>query len=153
MTQVAAADYLKSMKDCSIDYSADGSTWTDMCGYTSSIEPGGGERATGEAYTFCGDTALLGLGKKAPVEYTINVVYTESAAQPYQIIRDAYEDATDTYFRFSPNGGDAGEWMWTSDVGHVTSCPEPGGEASAADPVVIAFTFRTTKFTKSNVAS
>lgn len=153
MAQVAQASVIVSFKDCKLEYSTDGAAYTDMSGYGTTVDVGGGERNSGEAYTFDGDTAILGFGKRAPLEITITLVYTENASHPYQAMRSYFENATDFYLRWSPLGGDAGEWQWTTTLGKLTACPPPMGEAASADPLVAEAVFRCANVAKTNVAS
>lgn len=154
MAQVTQAAILPSMREATIAYGIDGTTFaTDLSGHACSIAPSGGERETGEAYTFTGDTALVGYGKRPPTDYTIRVLYTEVNTDPFQVIRAAYENATACYLRVSPKGGQAGEWLWTSSQGIFSLVPEPAGEANSGDPVAVEATFRCAYWTKTNAAS
>lgn len=153
MPQVSQSAVLVSMKDADVLYSTDGSSFTSFCGYATSVEVGGGERESGEAYTFCGDTALIGLGKRAPIDVTFNIIYTEVNTDPFQVLRAAYENATPHYVRIEPKGGEAGEWLWTSSLGYWTRVNEPAGEANSGDPVAVEATFRAAYFAKTNAAS
>ena len=153
MTQVATADVVRSFYNATIEYSVNGTDWTSMCGYASSIAVSGEERNSGEAYTFCGDTAVIGYGKMTPVEITVAILYTENAAHPFQAVYNAKMNGTDFYLRWAPRGGAAGDWMWTTGAGLITVCPPPAGEASAGDPIAVEFTMRCTTVVKTNVAS
>ena len=153
MAQVAAGDVIRSMRAANVEYSTDGSAFTDFSGYAQSVEASGEERDSGEIYTFSGDTPILGYGKLGACEVTINVVYTEDASHVYQFLRNCLEDCTEMYFRWSPLGGDAGEWQWTTGVGIITACPPPSGEANGADPVAVSVTGRFPSASKANVAS
>jgi hypothetical protein len=137
--------------DALIEISTDGSVWTDISGFAGSVSRGGGQRNTGEAYTADGDTAIVKGGKRQPVDVSVIIVYTEETTPPYDTVRAAYEAGSDMYVRWSPNGGDSGDEQYTTDAGIVTDCPEPVGSVESGDPLVIQFTVRTPKVTKSTV--
>jgi len=141
-----------SFVDCKVETSPDDSVWTDISGFNASVALGGGSRQTGEAYTFDGDTAIIKGGKREPLEITVRVVYTEGASDPFEVVRALYEAGSDFYVRWSPKGGDSSEFLFTSDAGIITNPPYPSGEAGSGDPVMIEFTLKTPKVTKSVVA-
>jgi len=138
-----------SLKDCKVEVSTNGSTWTDISGFATSVEVGGGDRQTAEAYTFDGDTAIVASGKREPVEVTVKVVYTEGTSEPFETVCAAYEAGSDFYVRWSPKGGQAGEFLFTSGKGIIKSLTYPQGEAGSGDPVLVEFTLVTPSITKS----
>lgn len=149
MTQTTAA---VSFRDCEVSISTNGSAWTDISGYANEITPDGGERETDEMYTFDGDTAIITKGKRAPIELKCKFVYTEGVSDPQEVVRAAYEGATDLYLRWSPKGGDTGEFMYTTPAGTVKTAPYPGGEAGSAETTMTEFTLLVPYITKSVVA-
>lgn len=136
----------------SIEISTNGSDWTDISGFANSVGIGGGDREIGEFFTAEGDTPVLGAGKRASLELTVKILYTEGVGDPYATVLSAYENAADLYVRFSPKGGDSGENMFTSDAGFVSNAVYPQGEVQSGDPVPIEFITKTPKLTKSEVA-
>lgn len=141
-----------SFKDCTIEISPDNSNWTDISGFASSINPDGGERATGVKYTFDGDTAILRSAKRGPLTITVNIVYTEGASDPIEVLRAIYEAGSDYYVRWSPKGGDSSEFLYTSDAGVIKFPLYPGGEAESPEVAMVDFILETPKVTKSAVA-
>ena len=141
-----------SFKNVKVEVSTDGTTWTDISGFANSVEIGGGDRQTGEVYTFDGDTAIITTGKREPLEITVKAVYTEGANDPFEVVRAAYEGGTSLYVRWSPKGGTTGDFQFESDAGYVTNAIYPQGEAGSGDPVVVEFTVKTPKVTKGVVA-
>jgi len=139
---------LKSMRDAVIEYSTDNTTWTDISGYSSNVTFAGGDRASGEAYTYEGDTAVVGFGKRAPTETTVSVVYSESGSDIAGLAWNAYINKTPWYLRLTPKGDNAGNNTWTSAAGELTSCLPPMGEASSGDPVMMEFTHRCSGYTE-----
>lgn len=148
MTQLASA---VSLRDCVVEVSTNGTTWTVISGATASVEVSGGDRQTGEVYTFAGDTALLTVGKREPIEVTVKIVYSEGTSEAFEIVRAAYEAGTALFVRWSPRGGLSGQARYTSTEGRVTSFGYPAGEVGAG-PILTEFTVRVTSITRSLIA-
>ena len=125
-----------SPTDMSVGLSTDGTNYTDVSGYANSVEIDGGERVTGNAFTFEGDTAIIKSGKREPLTVTVRGVYTETASEYYDMVVDAYEAGSALYVRWSPGGGDSGDLGFTSQAGIVKNAPYPIGEASTAEPIM-----------------
>ena len=119
-----------------VGVSTDGSSWTDVSGYANSVEISGGERQTGSAHTFDGDTAIIKAGKRDPLTITVRGVYTETATQFYDKVVDAYTAGTSFYVRWSPGGGDSGDLGFTSSSGFIKNNPYPAGSTDDAAPVM-----------------
>ncbi len=138
-----------SSKDYKIESSPDGSAWTDRSGFGLKIDPSGGDRDTGSVKTFDGDKPIQGRGKRNLIMVACEMVYTEGASDFYEIVRAAYEAGSDFYLRWSPKGGQTGEFVHTTDVGVVKNFKYPAGDASNGNPVVVPFGLETTGITKS----
>ena len=149
MTQTTAGI---SFKDAKIESSPDNSNWTDISGFASTFAIDGGERITGIKYTFDGDTAILRSSKRGPLMVTVNIAYTEGAADPTEVIRAIYEAGSDFYLRCSPKGGDSTEFLYTTAAGVVKNPLYPSGDAESGDPVMVDIVLETPKVTKSAVA-
>ena len=141
-----------SFKDCKIETSPDNSNWTDVSGFASTVTMDGGERMTATKGTFDGDTLILRSSKRATITVTVNLVYTEGASDPVEVIRAVYEAGSDFYGRWSPKGGDSSEFLYTSDAGVVKSPLYPGGDGESPDIVMTDFVLETPAITKSAVA-
>jgi len=141
-----------SFVNCKVEFSVNGSSWTDVSGFASTVDVAGGVRATGEAYTFDGLNAIVRRGKAESYEITIESIYTEGAGEAYALTKAAYENGSDLYVRWSPKGGTSGNKMFTSSVGIVTDPPYPKGEAGSGDPVLIVTKIKCTTITESTVA-
>jgi hypothetical protein len=131
-----------------VEVSVNGSSWTDISGFSNSVIPDGGNRKIGEDYTFDGDTALLTPGKREPMDLKVRIIYTEGAADPQEVVRAAYEAASPLYIRWSPKGGNSGNFRYTASSGIVATPPYPGGEASSEKPVITEFTVKSATVTK-----
>lgn len=141
-----------SWRDAEISLSTDGASWTDRSGHNNSVSLSGGDRASGAAYTADGDTAIITRGKRAPITITASFVYTETAAEPYDTINDAYEAGTDLYIRWSAKGGDSGELMHTSSAGIVKSFVTPQGASDSGDPILFDLVLEVASITESTIA-
>lgn len=119
--------------------------WTDISGYGAAVSDSGGERQLGEAYTFDGDTAIIGKGKRQPRDITVRTLYTEGVSDPYAKVLAAYRNGTVLQVRWSPFGGDTNEKRYTTNAtySYVTNCPPPAGEAGSGDPIMFEFTVHT----------
>jgi len=116
----------------------------DISGETMSVAGVEQSRVTGEVYTFDGDTAIVKGGKRQPMDVTFAIVYTEDAAEAYEIIRAVFETAgcdCTLSVRWSPAGGSVGDKQLTM-TGILSNFIYPAGEASAGNPIAAGFTIR-----------
>lgn len=141
-----------TMRITKMEYSPDGSAWTDFSGYFNKIEISGGERELGEFYTADGEMPVIGLGKMSPYECKITALYNESPSGFFETLRARFENVGDVYFRYSPGGGDSGDFMFTSDKGYVQQFQFPQGEVNGGQPIPVMIQFITPRFVKSVVA-
>lgn len=137
--------------DMSLELSANGTTWTDVSGFSTSVEPDGGARKVGETFTLEGDTPIISKGKRESIDLKCKIVYTEGASDAYALVRTAYDNNTPLYARYSPKGGGSGTKIYTSGPGIVTECPYPGGEAESEDLILVEFTIKVATLTESTV--
>jgi len=135
--------------DCLIEIGDDGATWTDISGFANSIEVEGGDRQSGEVHTFDGFTPILTLGKGSLYEITCKIVYTEGATDPTEVIRAAYEGGTEFYIQWTPKGGAAGDFVYTSGAGYILSHTYPSADAGSPDAIGIEFVVTVPNITKS----
>jgi hypothetical protein len=142
-----------SLADALVEISENGSTWTDISGWAASVSPGPSVRKYGLAYTHEGDTAIITTGKREPVDAVVNIVYTEGTGDPFEVVRQAHENNTDLYARWSPQGGSAGDFQFSTGAARVTEYNPPPTEAESGDPVTVNFTVTAPSFTKSVVAT
>jgi len=131
-------------------------TWTDISGESQSI--GGTEqgRMSGEAYTLDGDTALVGGGKREPLELMVVIVYTEADAEAYELAREAFETTGcggDVCLRWSPRGGNAGDEQLTSAEGILVNFIYPPMDASTGGVIMSGFTVKAPSIATTIVAS
>jgi hypothetical protein len=136
------------MKNCKVEISTNGSTWTDVGGFSNTIEVDGGDRETEGTSTFDGDTKIVTAGKRNPLTVKLKVVYTEGVSDPVEVARAAYENATPLYIRWSPKGGTTGNFQYYTDAGFVKNPVLPAGDSSSAEAVLVEINLETPKYTK-----
>lgn len=128
-----------SPKDMVVEISSDGSTWTNISGDATSVEPDGGERQTGNFKTFDGDTSGLVRGKRDPLTAKISILYNEGVSSGWAMVQAAYENNTALYARWAPKGATTGNKRFTTSAGIVKTQPYAGGSADSADPILCEF--------------
>jgi len=148
-----------TFKDCTVSYTTDGSTtWTDCSGFANSIAVSGGERASGEAYTFDGDTAIIGKGKRAPLTVTMVAIYTETGTtDPYVALLPYYLAGTPVGLKWSPKGAtgvSTAEWVYTTLYSNSVfkNLSYPAGAANSADPTTVEMVLLTASIATSTQA-
>lgn len=141
-----------TFEDCTVEISTNGSSWTNISGWANSVSLSGGERQTGETYTFDGEFAIVRRGKAQPFDVQINVVYTEPGGDPFDTIESAFSNGTDLYCRWAPKGYVSTNNLFTTGVGIVTANPFPTGESGNGEPVVFQLNLKCGTITKSVIA-
>jgi hypothetical protein len=136
-----------------VGVSTDGNSWVDVSGFANSVEISGGERETGNAYTFDGDTAIIKAGKRGPLTVTVRGVYTETADKFYDETVDAYTAGSSFYVRWSPGGGDSGDLGFTTSAGIVKNNPYPGGATDDATPVMVELVLECASVTEAAIGT
>lgn len=141
--------------------SDDGTTWTDICGEATNVNPGDPEHNVGEQHVACAEFPILTPSNKvAAREIQVDVVYTETGTEAFEIVYAMWL-ATDKqiYLRWSPKGGSTGDNQFTTSAdgstagpGILTSCTLPEQDASSEDPAVFSFTVKAAAVIKAAVA-
>ncbi len=139
-----------SFVDAQVEYSTDGVAFTDISGFANTVEPSGGERASGELYTVDGDTGIVTFGKRAPVDIVYTCVFTEGATDPFERFRGYHQtaDGAQVVLRWSPAGGAGTGQIAFTGTGKLTDAPWLGGDAASADPLTFAVGVRTAEILK-----
>lgn len=148
MAQITGA---MSSANVKVEVSTNGTTWTDVSGAAATVEPGGGNKMTSETYTFDGEDPIVVTGKNEPFELTITAVYTEGASDLFEIARPVFESGGSFWVRYSPAGGQTGEFQFTTAAGRLTDLTYPSTDASTADPIMTGIVWRGARPTKSVV--
>ena len=127
--------------------------YVDISGSSQSIDAVTATVTTGEAYTFDGNYAITTVGKYEPVEVTVNIIYTETAGEAWQLVRAIFEGRTATQVKWLPLGSASGADQYeTKTVGYITSIDYPPIDAASAGPVMVSFTVRAPGITYTNNA-
>ena len=139
-----------SFVDAQVEYSTDGVAFADISGSANTVEPSGGERASGEISTASGDTPILTFGKLAGVDIAYNCVYTEGATDPFEGFRGYHQAAggSEVVLRWSPQGGQGTGKISFTGTGKITEAPWFGGDVGSADPLTFGITVRTASILK-----
>lgn len=148
MAQTTAA---LAATDALIEYSTNGSDYTDISGYANSVTVSGGELQTGNAFTFDGDHPIIKAGKFNPITVDVDILFTESSTGAYGVLRGYFEAKTQIYLRWSPDGGAGGDRRFTTSIGYITNMPIPGGTAEGGDPLAVSMSFECADITPSDV--
>lgn len=143
-----------SFVDCEIRFSTNNSDWTDISGSANGITVSGGERQSGEEYTYDGDVAVVTAGKRGPVTVDVNAIYTESATESFNLAWTQYTtaDGGSAWLDWSPDGGDSADWRYSTNTGVVINALPPGGEAAPGAPATISFQIKCSEVSKSAVS-
>ncbi len=130
-------------------------SWDDISGETQSVTGPDQSRMTGTAFTLAGSTALVGVGKREPIDLVFVIIYTETDAEAYERIRlifEAEECGALMCVRYSPRGGNAGDEILTA-RGVISSFKYPALDASAGGVILGGFTLFAPELVTAIVAS
>ena len=141
-----------SMADAKVEFSVNGSTWTDASGMGSEVSVDGGERNTSSAFTFSGDTPIITKGKRTAITVTVNSVYTETATDIRKIAQTAYEAGSAFYVRWSPQGGNTGDLQFTTSIGIVKQALYPTGNAESGEAIMSSVVVEVASISEAAVA-
>jgi hypothetical protein len=131
-----------------ISYQSGGTgTYTDISGSSQSVDVVTLTKMTGEAYTFDGSYAVLTVGKNEPAEVVVNVLYTDTSTEAYQVMLTAFENGTIISLKWIPNGTTVGADTYTTSAGQITAIDLPAIDASSAGPIMASFTLRCASIT------
>jgi hypothetical protein len=140
MAQVTGALSGRASK---IEYSTNYSTYTDLSGGANSIDISGGERMSGEAYTFDGDVAIITVGKLQPLEITMKQIYVASSTGHWATISALANAATPCNVRWNHTStATTGDWRFTAATGYVITCNPPNAAADSGDPLTFEWMFK-----------
>ena len=123
-------------------------TWTDISGWSTTVDVSGGERTNSETHTADGDVPIAVAGKRAAQQVTVNVVYTEGATDAFKIVYAAYLANAGIGIRYSPKGGATGtkRYFGSNAAGTaqilcpILNCTPPSMDAGSGDVTMAEFT-------------
>lgn len=144
-----------------VQVSTNGSSWDDISGVSTGVSRSDGDQMIGEQQTAEGFSPVVTpANKKGAETITVNIVYTEDAAEAFKIVHDVYRNGNDDeggkrviYLRWAPQGGISavvGNTVFTcaTDGGTplavgIINCTLPELDASSGDPALCEFSVRT----------
>ena len=98
--------------DAVVEVSTDGVTWSNISGTTVSVNITPQTRQSGNARTLEGQFPIVRVGKYEPVEITVNILYTPTSAEAYELLHaQKLAAGAAWYFRYTP-GGYNGDYRW-----------------------------------------
>jgi hypothetical protein len=124
--------------------STDGSSYTDVSGAATLVEPKATQRKHGEAYTGGSeDYPAKAYGKLEAQEWELTVIYTKAANEPYDLLRDALVANTRLNLRYCPEGNTQNNERFTlsGTAVRVVELDFPKAEGSEENPVVCKAVF------------
>jgi len=138
-----------------IEISTNGSDWTDISGHAQYVGAPPVARRTGEGYTFEGEYPIVKVGKRESIQIPVRIIYTEEAADAFEVVRAQFEAAGGGtfYLQWSPGGGDGGDFSFTTDAGFIQSFPYAPVDSEEDGPMVIEFNMQCAQIIKSTVAT
>lgn len=138
-----------------VEISINGTQWTNISGHSAKVSPGGGDRQAGKAYTFDGEYPIVKVGKKNERQTRVDIIYTEETADAFEVARAQFNAAGGgvMYARWSPGGGVAGDFLYTTDAGFVQDFSYPEVDSEATGPIKTFFVVQHATITKSVVST
>jgi hypothetical protein len=142
-----------SRVDGQVEFSTDNSTWTDISGSITSVDPGEQGRDIGEEYVLEGDLPVMGEGKSQTLEITCKGLWSPTAGEAFAVVKAAWEARGRCYLRWSPQGGATGDKRYTTSYGYLTGFMWPKVDATDAKPMPCGFKLKTGKITESTISA
>ena len=134
-----------------VEFGTNGSSWTDGSGFANKVEIDGGERQTGTAPTFDGDTMILTAGKRETLTVKVSIVYTEGGSELFEAARTAWQAGTAFYFRWTVKAATTGNFRYTTSSGFIKNAILPSVDTTSGDPVAIEIELETPEVTKAAI--
>lgn len=131
-----------------VEVSLNGSSWTDISGHATGVNTSGGEQLTGEQMTAENQyPVVVATNKVGATTVEVNVLYTESSSEAFQIVWARYEGSAKTiYVRWSPKGGASADerYVCANNAGSavlvpIVACLPPQVDAGSGDPAMAMF--------------
>jgi len=125
-----------------IEISVDGTTWVDIGSEATTVALPKEVLATGSVPVFDDDYHVVTAGKIAPVTATVSGVYTETVAEAFETVLDAWEVAgcgKRLDLRVTPRGGGVGQREITMSPGVLVGLKPPDLSAADGGPALFEF--------------
>lgn len=129
-------------------------SYVDISGSTQSVDAATATVMNSEAYTLDGSNSIVYVGKFEPIEVTVNILYTETAAtEGFILVQDAFKNKTAVQLKWVPRGAASGaNTIETMATGYITSMDFPAVDASSADALMASFVVKCPGITYTEVA-
>lgn len=132
----------------SISIKVNAGAYVDISGSSQSVDAPSVTRTTGEAYTLDTDYAITTVGKREPVEVTVNVIYTEVAGEAFLTLETAFVANQTVQLKWLPKGSASGADQYeTASDSRITSFQYAGVDGSSAGPLMVQFVVRSSIIT------
>lgn len=147
-----------TFRKAAVDVSADNSDWTELDSEGAAVAVTGYGRTAISEHVFDADVPLdTKPGKRQEGSVAVRFMYTEEAAEAFELVRAIYEaDGGVAYLRYSPSGdstADAAEpFRFSTGKGVMSEFVYPQGEANATELIPGGFTITSNQLTKSVVS-
>ncbi len=146
-----------TFRAAAVDISADNSTWTELDNVGAAVAVTGYGRGKASEHTFDTDTPIVKGGKRVEGAVAVRFLYSEEAAEGFEIARAIHETAGGvTYVRYSPGGdstaGAAAPYRFSTGAGVMTEFTYPAGDSKGTELVMGGFTVASAALTKSAVS-
>lgn len=135
-----------------VEYSTNGSSWTDCSGMSNKVETSGGERQTSGTPTFDGDTMIQTAGKRDLLMVKVSGVYTEGGSDLFEAARTAWQAGTAFYFRWTVKAASTGNFRYTTASGIIKNAILPSPDTTSPDAVPVVVELETPEVTKAAIA-
>lgn len=121
-----------TMKNCKVELSTNGTSWTDISSDANAVTVSGFELETEGVGVFSQAKKIQTVGGFGLGSVTVRALYAESTTGAWGLAHSAHVNRTPLYVRWSPQGGSTGNYRYTSDAGYVKNPVWPAGEDGAA---------------------
>lgn len=149
-TQTTSA---KTFVKAAVDLSSDNSAWTEMDGHGASVAVTTGARNAPEQHTFQDETPVVKGGARAATEVEVRFIYTETAAEPFEVARAIFEaEGGECYVRYSPLSDETDNYRFSTGLAVMTDFVYPDGDAEGNEIIMGGFTVKCPELTKSAVS-
>ena len=144
MAQIPSA---RSAKNYQVEWTTNATTYIDISGYSTTVADSGGDRKTGEAYTYGDDIAVIGEGKRSPRTVDVTVLYNEDSTA-YTSLYTLQQSGATFGLRLTPRGletgaGTIGRYLTQTTYGLLQKLDLPTGNSDDGKPMVCKMTVMT----------
>jgi len=149
-----------SQSNFEVQFSDDGTSWTDVSGVATSVSVSGHEQQIGSINTATGDGPIVTASQKySAADITVSMVYTKTSEEGFDMAMDQWESTDKViYVRYAPEGGIGtvvGNDVFTlsNAAGSAFAAPivsilPPALDAGTGEPAMVSLTVRAPKVTR-----